>query len=35
VFTRVTLRLLAKAAGIWRNWMTGVTNKRSLIAFDH
>jgi hypothetical protein len=35
VFTRVAQRLLAMAAGIWRNWMTGVTSKRSLIAFDH
>jgi hypothetical protein len=23
------------AAGIWHNWQTGVTSKRSLIAFDH
>ncbi len=35
VFTRVAQRLLAMAAGIWHNWMTGVTSKRSLIAFDH
>jgi hypothetical protein len=35
VFTRVAQRLLAMAAGIWDNWMTGVTSKRSLIAFDH
>jgi len=34
-FTRVAQRLLAMAAGIWDNWMTGVTSKRSLIAFDH
>jgi hypothetical protein len=35
VFTRVAQRLLAMAAGIWHNWMTGVTSKRSLTAFDH
>jgi hypothetical protein len=35
VFTRVAQRLLAMAAGIWRNWTTGVINKRSLIAYDH
>lgn len=35
VFTRVAQRLLAMAAGIWHNWMTGMTSKRSLIAFDH
>ncbi|CAM4301627.1 transposase [Kibdelosporangium persicum] len=35
VFTRVAQRLLAMAAGIWQNWETGVTSKRSLIAFDH
>jgi hypothetical protein len=23
------------AAAIWHNWMTGVTSKRSLIAYDH
>jgi hypothetical protein len=23
------------AAGIWHNWETGVTSKRSLTAFDH
>jgi hypothetical protein len=23
------------AAGIWHNWQTGVTSKRSLIAYDH
>jgi hypothetical protein len=28
-------RLLAMAAGIWHNWTTGLTSKRSLIAFDH
>jgi hypothetical protein len=35
VFTRVAQRLLAMATGIWHNWTTGVTRKRSLIAFDH
>ena len=34
VFTRVAQRLLAMAAGIWHNWTTGMTSKRSLIAFD-
>jgi hypothetical protein len=31
----VAQRLLAMAAGIWHNWMTGVTSKRSLTAYDH
>jgi hypothetical protein len=35
VFTRVAQRLLAMAAAIWHNWATGVTSKRSLVAFDH
>jgi hypothetical protein len=35
VFTRVAQRLLALAAGIWHNWTTGLTSKRSLIALDH
>jgi hypothetical protein len=35
VFTRVAQRLLALAAGIWHNWTTDVTSKRSLIAYDH
>jgi hypothetical protein len=35
VLTRVAQRLLAMAAGIWRNWTTGASSKRSLIAFDH
>lgn len=35
VFTRIAQRLLAMAAGIWHNWATGVTSKRSLIAYDH
>lgn len=35
VFTRVAQRLLALAAGIWHNWTSGITAKRSLIAYDH
>lgn len=35
VFTRVAQRILSMAAGIWHNWATGVTSKRSLIAYDH
>ena len=35
VFTRIAARLLALATGIWHNWTTGTTSKRSLIAFDH
>jgi Transposase DDE domain len=35
VFTRIAQRLLAMAAAIWHNWTTGLTSKRSLIAFDH
>lgn len=35
VFTRIAQRLLAMATAIWHNWTTGVTTKRSLIAFDH
>jgi hypothetical protein len=35
VFTCVAQRLLAMAAGIWNNRTTGLTSKRSLIAFDH
>ncbi len=35
VFIRVAQRLLAMAAGIWHNWQTDVTSKRSLIAYDH
>ena len=35
VYTRVAQRLLAMTAGIWHNWTTGVTSKRSLIAYDH
>lgn len=35
VFTRIAQRLLAMAAGIWHNWTTGATSKRSLIAYDH
>jgi hypothetical protein len=32
--TRVAQRLLAMTAGIY-NWTTGLTSKRSLIAYDH
>ena len=35
VFTRIAQRLLAMAAGIWHNWATDGTSKRSLIAYDH
>jgi hypothetical protein len=35
VFTRIAQRLLAMAAGIWHNWTTRTTTKRSLIAYDH
>jgi hypothetical protein len=35
VFTRIAQRLLAMAAAIWHSWTTGVTSKRSLIAYDH
>lgn len=35
VFTRVAQRLLAMTAAIWHNWTTGLTSKRSLIAYDH
>ncbi len=35
VFTQVAQRLLAMAAAIWHNWTTGLTSKRSLIAYDH
>ena len=37
VFTRVTQRLLAPAAAVWRNWAINSpdTDKRSLIAYDH
>jgi hypothetical protein len=35
VFARVAQRLLGLAAAIWHNWNTGVTSKRSLIAYDH
>ena len=34
VFTRVAQRILALAAGIWQNWATNTTAKRSLIAYD-
>ncbi|MFS8104206.1 hypothetical protein LFM09_44570 [Lentzea alba] len=32
---RVAQRLLAMSAGIWHNSTTGVTSKRSPIAYDH
>jgi hypothetical protein len=35
VFTRIAQRLPAMATGIWHNWTTGVTTKRSLTAYDH
>ncbi|MGL4339333.1 MAG: transposase, partial [Rhodoglobus sp.] len=35
VYSRVAARLLALAAGIWHNWLTGEPNKRSLTAYDH
>jgi len=35
VFTRIAQRLLAMAACIWHNWLTGASDKRSLIAYDH
>ena len=35
VFTRIAQRLLAMAACIWHNWRTGVSDKRSLTAYDH
>ncbi|MQA03060.1 MAG: IS982 family transposase, partial [Streptosporangiales bacterium] len=35
VFTRIAQRLLALTSGIWTNWTTGVTSKRSLTAYDH
>lgn len=35
VLTRVAQRLLAMAASIWHNRNTGLTNKRSLTAYDH
>jgi hypothetical protein len=35
VLTRVTQRLLAMAAGIWHNWTTNITSKRSLTVYDH
>jgi Transposase DDE domain len=35
LWVRVAQRLLALAAGIWFNWQLGVTDKRSLVAYDH
>ena len=33
--TRIAQRLLALAAGIWHNWIAGITARRSLTAYDH
>jgi hypothetical protein len=35
IFARVGQRLLAMASAIWFNTLTGVTSRRSLIAYDH
>jgi hypothetical protein len=35
VFTRIAQRLVALATGIWHNWTTNTTDKRSLTAYDH
>lgn len=35
VLTRIAQRLLALTAGIWHNWTTSTTRKRSLTAYDH
>lgn len=35
VYARVLARLLALAAGIWRNWRINAPRNRSLIAYDH
>lgn len=35
IYARVGQRLLAMAACIWHNTNTGVSNRRSLIAYDH
>jgi hypothetical protein len=35
IYARITQRLLAMAAAIWHNWLTGTDDKRSLIAYDH
>jgi len=35
VMARVAQRLLALAAGVWRNWQIGAPEKRSLVAYDH
>jgi hypothetical protein len=35
VVTRIAQRLLGLAAGIWHNWTTEATAKRSLTAYDH
>ncbi|MFI9780366.1 hypothetical protein ACIHCV_37715 [Streptomyces sp. NPDC051956] len=35
IAVRVTQRILAMAAAIWRNHKTGAPSTRSLVAFDH
>ncbi|MFD9823587.1 IS982 family transposase, partial [Streptomyces violascens] len=35
VYARTGQRLLVLATGIWHNWNTSATAKRSLIAYDH
>lgn len=35
VYSRVAGRLLARASGIWHNWLIGAPRKRSLMAYDH
>jgi hypothetical protein len=35
LYARVGQRLLAMAAAIWHNTLTGAPRKRSLIAYDH
>ena len=35
LYARVGQRLLAMAAAIWHNTLTGTPTKRSLIAYDH
>jgi DDE family transposase len=35
IYARVGQRLLAMAAAIWHNTLTGAPSKRSLIAYDH
>jgi hypothetical protein len=35
LYPRVGQRLLAMAAAIWHNTLTGAPTKRSLVAYDH